>query len=70
MSERGPVPDNPQTGTNQIMAIYRDEIHGLYAMVARRCGTDRALAEDIIQETWMSSFVRELENVEFIFAGR
>ena len=53
MPQRGPKPDDHSTGTDQIMAIYQAEIHGLYAMVARRCGSDRALAEDITQETWL-----------------
>lgn len=37
----------------QIQLIYRETIDLLYGRVARRCGVDRALAEDIVQETWL-----------------
>jgi RNA polymerase sigma-70 factor, ECF subfamily len=36
-----------------ILQIYGDTIDPLYATVSRRCGGDRALAEDITQETWL-----------------
>ena len=37
----------------QIRGIYRETIDPLYAWVSRRCGGDRALAEDVTQETWL-----------------
>jgi RNA polymerase sigma-70 factor (ECF subfamily) len=43
---------------DEIRAIYRETIDGLYGYVSRRCGGDRALAEDITQETWLRA-VRE-----------
>ncbi len=42
----------------RILAIYRDTIDMLYRHVSRGCGGDRALAEDITQETWLRA-VRE-----------
>lgn len=42
----------------QIRLIYRDTIDPLYGYVSRTCGGDRALAEDITQETWLRA-VRE-----------
>jgi RNA polymerase sigma-70 factor (ECF subfamily) len=33
--------------------IYRQTVDDLFDFVARRCGGDRALAEDITQETWL-----------------
>jgi len=38
---------------NDIRQIYRDTIDDLYGFVDRRCDGDRALAEDIAQETWL-----------------
>ena len=38
---------------NDIRQIYRDTIDDLYGFVARRCDGNRALAEDIAQETWL-----------------
>lgn len=40
------------------MQIYQNSVHALYACVSRRCGGDRALAEDITQEAWLRG-VRE-----------
>jgi RNA polymerase sigma-70 factor (ECF subfamily) len=37
----------------QIRGIYRETIDPFYAWVSRRCGGDRALAEDVTQETWL-----------------
>src|SRR5579872_6381909 len=37
----------------RIPDVYRQTIGPLYAYVARRCGGDRALAEDVVQETWL-----------------
>lgn len=36
-----------------IRRIYRETIHDLYAFASRRCDGDRALAEDVTQETWL-----------------
>ncbi len=36
-----------------IRRIYRETIHDLYGFVSRRCDGDRALAEDVTQETWL-----------------
>jgi RNA polymerase sigma-70 factor (ECF subfamily) len=38
---------------NDIRDIYRATIDDLYDFVARRCGGDRGLAEDITQEAWL-----------------
>jgi DNA-directed RNA polymerase specialized sigma24 family protein len=35
------------------LALYRETVAPLYAFVARRCGGDRALAEDVTQEAWL-----------------
>jgi RNA polymerase sigma-70 factor, ECF subfamily len=43
---------------DQIRAVYRETIDTLYGYVSRRCGGDRALAEDVTQETWLRA-VRE-----------
>jgi RNA polymerase sigma-70 factor (ECF subfamily) len=37
----------------QIQRIYRDTIDPLYGYVSRLCNGDRALAEDVTQETWL-----------------
>lgn len=37
----------------QILTIYRDTIDAFYGYVSRRCGGDRAMAEDVTQETWL-----------------
>jgi RNA polymerase sigma factor (sigma-70 family) len=50
-----PVPGDPD---ERILAIYRDTIDTLYRYVSRHCGGDRALAEDVTQETWLRA-VRE-----------
>ena len=39
-----------RTSEDRIVAIYRETIDQLYAYVARQCGGDRALAEDVTQE--------------------
>lgn len=36
-----------------LLATYREHVHALYAFVSRRCGGDRALAEDVTQEVWL-----------------
>jgi RNA polymerase sigma-70 factor, ECF subfamily len=38
---------------DDIRRIYRATIDDLYRFVARRCDRDRALAEDVTQETWL-----------------
>jgi RNA polymerase sigma-70 factor (ECF subfamily) len=43
---------------DQIRTACRDTIDVLYGYVSRRCGGDRALAEDVTQETWLRA-VRE-----------
>ena len=36
-----------------IRRVYRETIDDLYGFVARRCGGDRDLAEDVTHETWL-----------------
>jgi RNA polymerase sigma-70 factor (ECF subfamily) len=43
---------------NRIRQIYGETIDALYAYASRRCGGDRALAEDVTQEAWLRA-VRE-----------
>jgi RNA polymerase sigma-70 factor (ECF subfamily) len=38
---------------DDIRRIYRETLDDLYGFVARRCDGDRALAEDVTQETWL-----------------
>lgn len=40
------------------MQIYHETVHALYAYASRRCGGDRAFAEDVTQEAWFRG-VRE-----------
>ena len=42
-----------QLSEDEIVQTYRETIRPLYAWVSRRVGGDRALAEDLVQETWM-----------------
>jgi RNA polymerase sigma-70 factor (ECF subfamily) len=37
----------------ELVRNYREHTKPLYAFVSRRVGSDRALAEDIVQETWL-----------------
>lgn len=37
----------------EIPEVYRQTIAPLYAYVSRRCAGERALAEDVVQETWL-----------------
>ena len=46
----------------RIREIYADTLEGLYGYVSRKCGGDRALAEDVTQETWLRA-VREWPRV-------
>lgn len=44
----------PQPMTEQrVRELYHETIEPLYRYVSRRCGGDRAMAEDITQETWL-----------------
>lgn len=36
-----------------LIQVYRECVHPLYEFVSRRCGGDRALSEDVTQETWL-----------------
>ena len=49
-------PRNPLSSDNfllnELILEYRKTIRPLYAFVSRRVGGDRALAEDLVQETW------------------
>ena len=47
-----------RTSEDRIVAVYRETIDPLYAYVARHCGSDRTLAEDVTQEAWLRA-VRE-----------
>lgn len=38
---------------SDIPEVYRRTIGPLYAYVSRRCAGERALAEDVVQETWL-----------------
>jgi RNA polymerase sigma-70 factor (ECF subfamily) len=40
-------------GEDELVATYRQTIGPLYAYVSRRVGGDAALAEDLVQDTWM-----------------
>jgi RNA polymerase sigma-70 factor (ECF subfamily) len=43
-----PVDDHEAT-----LRLFRETLPELYAFVARRCGGDRSLAEDVTQEAWL-----------------
>lgn len=43
----------PPLDDAELAAIYRETIRPLYAFVSRRVGGDVALAEDLVQDTWM-----------------
>jgi len=43
----------PSGGDADLIRIYRETIRPLYAYVSRRVGGHAALAEDLVQETWM-----------------
>jgi RNA polymerase sigma-70 factor, ECF subfamily len=38
---------------DDIRHVYRETIDDLYGFVSRRCDGDRAIAEDVTQETWL-----------------
>lgn len=44
---------SPATDESELVRIYRATIQALYCYVSRRVGGDRALAEDLVQDTWM-----------------
>jgi RNA polymerase sigma-70 factor (ECF subfamily) len=44
---------SPRPTEADIVAIYRQTIGPFYAAVSRRCHGDRAMAEDVVQETWL-----------------
>src|SRR5262245_45366888 len=43
----------PPVTEAQIRRIYADTIDALYGYASRKCGGDRALAEDVTQEAWL-----------------
>jgi RNA polymerase sigma factor (sigma-70 family) len=43
----------PQLTDDEVIRTYRATIQPLYRYVSRRVGGDRALAEDLVQDTWM-----------------
>jgi RNA polymerase sigma-70 factor (ECF subfamily) len=43
----------PELPEQALLQIYRDTIRPLYRFVSRRVGGDAALAEDLVQHTWM-----------------
>jgi len=50
------MPATPMThrpADERIRDVYRETIGPLYAYVSRRCAGERALAEDVVQETWL-----------------
>lgn len=38
---------------DELLTHYRASLPSFYAWAARQCGTDRALAEDVVQESWL-----------------
>jgi len=42
-----------QPDEDAIVRVYRETIRPLYRYVSRRVGGNAALAEDLVQETWM-----------------
>jgi len=40
-----------------LLKTYNDAVRPLYEYVSRRCGSDRGLAEDVTQETWLRAVV-------------
>src|SRR5262245_27249609 len=41
------------TSDDEILDLYRQTIRPLYAFVSRRVASDRALAEDLVQDVWL-----------------
>ena len=48
-----PLAPNSDPWVSKVLQLHRTTVHDLYAVVQRRTGTDRALAEDVVQETWL-----------------
>ncbi len=46
-------PSRPDLTEAELIRTYRATIQPLYRYVSRRVGGDRALAEDLVQDTWM-----------------
>src|SRR5689334_18052087 len=42
-----------QPTEHDVRKVYRETVDDLFGFVSRRCDGDRALAEDITQETWL-----------------
>ena len=40
-----------------LIRTYQESVHPLYDYVSRRCGSDRSLAEDVVQEAWLRAVV-------------
>jgi RNA polymerase sigma-70 factor (ECF subfamily) len=40
-----------------LIRTYQESVHPLYEYVSRRCGGDRSLAEDVVQEAWLRAVV-------------
>jgi RNA polymerase sigma-70 factor, ECF subfamily len=43
----------PLVPDETILAVYHATLDALYAYVSRRCDGDRAMAEDVVQDTWL-----------------
>jgi len=41
----------------RLTQTYHESVHPLFEYVSRRCGGDRSLAEDVVQETWLRAVV-------------
>jgi RNA polymerase sigma-70 factor (ECF subfamily) len=41
----------------RLTKTYQESVHPLYEFVSRRCGGDRSLAEDVVQEAWLRAVV-------------
>ncbi len=42
---------------NTLKHTYQETVYPLYEYVSRRCGGDRGLAEDVVQEAWLRAVV-------------
>jgi RNA polymerase sigma-70 factor (ECF subfamily) len=43
----------PRPTDSEILDVYRQTIGPLYSAVSRKCGGDRTVTEDVVQETWL-----------------
>ncbi len=50
-----PLEDQVALTEAELIQLYREHTGLLYAYVSRRVGGDRTLAEDIVQDTWLSA---------------